>query len=194
MSAKLLRVATNVNVDAHLTSLADDEILLVLTNLDARALAAIACVSRKMLILSSHEKDRLRKERAKEEALERQRKRIAKARFAALEGDARVLGTVIRHMLMNAPSGYSLAMKAGRKKVLTPAGGVCRLHVGVTNGGVSITTDERHTVDYTVDVLAMQVRNAALLCQHAQPTKCPTLTAPCFSARPAGSGSARGHL
>lgn len=118
-------------------------------------MAAIACTSRKMLVLSAHERDRLRKQRAKELAIEKAKKRAARERFASLEGDARLLGTVIRHMLLNAPQEYSIALKDGRKKLMPPSGGVCRLRVGVSNNGQNITTDERQA-QWSVDVLAMQ--------------------------------------
>ena len=138
------------------TSLADDELVLVLSHLgNQRDLAAVACTSRKMLVLSAHERDRLRQERAKAAAVEKAKRRAARERFASLEGDARLLGTVIRHILLNAPKGYSIVNKAGRKKLAAPPGGVCRLRVGIADNGETVTTDEAQA-QWCVDVLAMQ--------------------------------------
>ena len=109
-----------------------------------------------MLVLVSHVRAARRAEQEKASALERQRKREARVRFSKLESDARVLGTVIRHVLQFAPPELSVVVKGGRKKISPPKeGGVCRLRVGITNGGTSITTDEKFS-DHVVEVLAMQ--------------------------------------
>ena len=56
--------------------------------------------------------------------------------------------------MLNAPHGYSIVSKMGRKKLVVPPGGVCRLRVGICHSEREVTTDERHA-DRMVDVLAM---------------------------------------
>ena len=144
-----------------LQTLADELISLMTTHLAARDLDAFACTSKKHRALAADERAVRVAERKRLEAIERRERKLAKEKFSAFEGDARLLCTVIRHMILNPDPNYSLhttttssSSKTGRKKLITPPSGVCRLRVGVcANGGV--TTDERQA-DVMVDVLAMQ--------------------------------------
>ena len=82
-----------------ISSLCADEASLVTADLPDSALAALACASRRMLVLVSTERERRRKLMAAEAARERREKRLARERFEELEGDERLLRTVIRHMM-----------------------------------------------------------------------------------------------
>ena len=137
-----------------LQTLADELISLMTTHLAARDLDAFACTSKKHHALAADERAVRVAERKRLEAIERRERKLAKEKFSAFEGD-------VRHMILNPDPNYSLhtvttssSSKTGRKKLITPPSGVCRLRVGVcANGGV--TTDERQA-DVMVDVLAMQ--------------------------------------
>lgn len=140
--------------------LSDDELLLVLSHLSSDAdLASLACASRKFPVLVLAERARLRAERAKAAALEKAKERAARAHFASLASDERLLRTVIKYMLVNAPKGYSIEVDAkGRKQLAAPPNGVCRLRIGICHGSGpngGITFNEKKA-DWMVDVLAMQ--------------------------------------
>ena len=141
-------------------SLADDEMLLVISHLTAdRDLASLACTSRKFPSIVLVERERLRAEKARAIALEKIKHRAIKQRFASLEGDERLLRTVLGFMLLNAPKSYSIEVDAkGRKQLVPPASGVCRLRIGICRGAGGcggVTFDERKA-DHMVDVLAIQ--------------------------------------
>ena len=82
----------------------------------------------------------------------REKRRSREQLFAAAETDARLIATVIRHCLLNAPSSYTNT--AGSKPLV---GGVHRLRVGLRDGPgrATITLDE-HRAACMCDVLALQ--------------------------------------
>ena len=134
-------------------SIDDDALAIIVRNVDD--LSAAACVNRGLHDLCSTEKERREQERlrAKRDAEAKQLQR-----FAALENDARVVGTVIRHMLLNAPPAgeYAITHKPCKpwrrhSKLTPPASGVCRL-------SVLATTHSPEPVEQydPVDALALQ--------------------------------------
>ena len=159
--ALVTQMTSSSSSEEPLQTLADELISLMTTHLAARDLDAFACTSKKHRALAADERAVRVAERKRLEAIERRERKLAKEKFSAFEGDARLLCTVIRHMILNPDPNYSLhtttttsSSKTGRKKLITPPSGVCRLRVGVcANGGV--TTDEQQA-DVMVDVLAMQ--------------------------------------
>ena len=152
MTAKTPRLAM-AGGSTTIASLPDDVLLVTLSHLPERCLASFGCTSRKMLVLVAAERLRQHNARAKVLAQERRERRHARAHFANYEDDARVVATVIRHMLAHAPLKDSVVCQDGRKKVVTPPGGVCRLRVGIRERG--ITMNERNA-DWMCNVIAMQ--------------------------------------
>ena len=142
---------------AMLASLSDDEVLLVLQHVPERVLASISCVSRRMLVLACAERERRRKLTAMATARQRRAKRLEVERFENYAGDERVLRAVLRYMFHHAPAvgEYSTSLEHGRRRLITPPGGVCLLRLGVFRGNRGITMDERRA-DWMVDVLAIQ--------------------------------------
>lgn len=138
-----------------IASLADDEMRLTISHLLEDDLSALACTCRKMLVLASSERDRRRQEMLKEREIERRKMRAAREHFAQYESDARVLATVIRYMLINAPAEHSFVQKRDRMKLVAPSSGVCRLRVGIWRGQRGVASDQEHA-EQLVDALAMQ--------------------------------------
>ena len=141
-----------------LQTLADELISLMTTHLAARDLDAFACTSKKHHALAADEYVRVAEQRL--EAIERRERKLAKESSAPSRRRPALVHRHLAHDPQPDPN-YSLhttttisSSKTGRKKLITPPSGVCRLRVGVcANGGV--TTDERQA-DVMVDVLAMQ--------------------------------------
>lgn len=134
-----------------LDQLADDVILLSLSHLPEPDLAAMACTSRRMLVLVAAERARLREERA---ALAAERAREHRALLLKYEGDVRILATVLRYMLVNTPASHSFVPRSSGSglKLIRPPPGVCRVNVGIADG---VTVDPTAS-EQVIDALAIQ--------------------------------------
>jgi hypothetical protein len=152
--------ATSCNVQSShsgLSCLADDNLSQILTYLGASDLTQMACVSKQMRTLAADEHAAREREAARIDAQHRRAKRVARrvaiARLAPHTDDARLIAAVLRHIILAAPSESSLVLENGRKKLVAPPSGVCRVRVGIGADGAT-TMDERQA-ERTVDALAI---------------------------------------
>ena len=139
-----------------------DEHRIILSHLTgAGDLAAFACASSATRLLAGEERLRRQRLQIYADVAARREKRLARARlYGEAEGDARLIATVIRHVLRNAPKEYAsaahLAAQGGLDASDAPLG-VCRLRVGVHGGSVKgVIAPDASSAQRFVDVLAMQ--------------------------------------
>ena len=146
------KARTTTARSSPLEGLAEDELSIVLSTLDEPSLAAVAGTSRRLLAPSCAERSRRREMERRRKEQELEELRLEQERFAAYESAARLVCTVVRYMMLNAPPrGVSLVSGDDAHSTPAPAAGVHRLRVGIGKNG---ETTECHA-ERVVDVLAM---------------------------------------
>ena len=148
-----------------LMQLTDDEQRLILHHLSDHHLAPVACVCRRLTSLVSDEMKERAKARAVERRMRRRERALAQARLARFEADARLLGTVLRHVLLHAPrprdDDKQLPSESRPQQVH-------RLRVGICRDGHGVTMDESIACRW-VNALAMQERDLRAIAFNGEP-------------------------
>ena len=130
-------------------AMSNEELQIVMSHVESSAdLAALACVSTKASEMALDVMLRRRKLRARALANERREHRLHRAKlYAGAESDARLVATVLRHALLQAPREYTTDLEALRHGRGVQPCGVWRLRLRADSGKSSSNA---------TDVLAMQ--------------------------------------